>query len=58
MFRWIGRLKGDERGATAIEYGLIVALIFLVTLGALRAVAGTTVGVWTNVANKVGDAAS
>ena len=58
MFRWIGRLKADEGGATAIEYGLIVALVFLAMLGALKGVAGSTVNVWTNVANKVGNAPS
>ena len=26
---------GDERGATAIEYGLIAALVFVAAIGAL-----------------------
>lgn len=29
--------RHDEEGATAIEYGLIVALIFLAIVGAVRA---------------------
>jgi pilus assembly protein Flp/PilA len=31
------RLIADSRGATAIEYGLILALIFLTMLGAVQA---------------------
>ena len=31
----VRRFSGDESGATAIEYGLIVALIFLAILGAV-----------------------
>jgi pilus assembly protein Flp/PilA len=31
----ISRLAADERGATAIEYGLICSLIFLVVIGAI-----------------------
>jgi pilus assembly protein Flp/PilA len=30
------RLAEDERGATAIEYGLIVALVFLVAVSAVN----------------------
>ena len=29
------RFMGDERGATAIEYGLIAALVFVAAIGAL-----------------------
>jgi pilus assembly protein Flp/PilA len=32
---FIKRLYADERGATAIEYALIVSLVFLVILGAM-----------------------
>jgi pilus assembly protein Flp/PilA len=31
------RLIADSRGATAIEYGLILALVFLTMLGAVQA---------------------
>ena len=58
MFRWIGRLTGDERGATAVEYGLIVALIVLALIGGLKAVAGTTITMWNNVADKVTNTAT
>jgi pilus assembly protein Flp/PilA len=38
----------DERGATAIEYGLIIALIFLVIVGAVTSFATNA----TTVINK------
>jgi pilus assembly protein Flp/PilA len=52
MRRFLFRLRRDERGATAIEYGLIIALIFLVILSALTAFGGTSSGIF----NKAMDA--
>jgi len=49
--RFIQALLCDRHGATAIEYGLIVALIVLAILGALGDVAGKTVTMWNEVAN-------
>ena len=43
----------DERGATAVEYGLILALIFLAVAGAIQGVASVTIGMWGNVSNEV-----
>jgi pilus assembly protein Flp/PilA len=43
----------DSRGATAIEYGLIVALIVIAMIASLQGVAGQTIGMWGNVSNKV-----
>jgi pilus assembly protein Flp/PilA len=43
-------LKRDQRGATAVEYGLILALIVLAMLGALTGLANKSVGMWDNVA--------
>ena len=51
--RWI-RLWSDEGGATAIEYGLIAAMIaaFLVTaLLALSSAEANMYDAWTNAAN-------
>ena len=42
-------LLADRRGATAIEYGLIVALIALAMIGALSALGGGAGGMWTNI---------
>ena len=38
MSKFVTRLMKDESGATAIEYGLIVALIAVVIIGAVTAV--------------------
>jgi len=35
MKKFVSRLVADESGATAIEYGLIVALIAVVIIGAV-----------------------
>jgi pilus assembly protein Flp/PilA len=47
------RLTASERGATAVEYGLIIAMIVLAMIGALSDVATKTNSMWGNVANKV-----
>ena len=41
MSRFISRFLNDELGATAIEYGLIAALIAVVIIGAVSAVGRT-----------------
>jgi pilus assembly protein Flp/PilA len=46
----------DSRGATAIEYGLIVALIVIAMIASLSGVADATIGMWSNVNNKVATA--
>lgn len=43
----------DSRAATAVEYGLIVALIVIAMIASLQGVASVTVGMWGNVSNKV-----
>lgn len=43
----------DERGATAVEYGLIIALVVLALIAGLSTFASTTVGMWNDVANIV-----
>lgn len=53
MRRPTSRMLADERGATAVEYGLIVSLIVLAMLGALGRVAGTTTNLWNTVADTV-----
>ena len=46
----------DESGATAIEYGLIVALIALAIVGSLTALASATGDLWTGNEGSVTDA--
>ena len=52
MRRLLGILK-NEQGATAIEYGLILAMVFLAMLGAVNLFAETTISMWENVSNEV-----
>lgn len=49
------KLRSDKRGATAIEYGLIAALIVIAMMTALRALGGGANGMWGAMANKVVD---
>ena len=44
-------LRSDKRGATAIEYGLIAALIVIAMMGALSRLGGGAGGMWSNIAN-------
>ncbi|MFQ5970765.1 MAG: Flp family type IVb pilin [Alphaproteobacteria bacterium] len=43
----------DESGATAIEYGLIAALVSVAAIGALTALGGNLSAMFTNVSNQV-----
>lgn len=43
----IRRILSDTSGATAIEYGLIVALIALAIMGAMQSLGGGVGGMWT-----------
>jgi pilus assembly protein Flp/PilA len=47
------RLRSDKRGATAIEYGLIAALIVIAMMGGLSALSGGAGGMWTKLNNAV-----
>lgn len=46
----------DESGATAIEYGLIAALVGVAIIGGLRAFGNQTDGAWTSMSETVQDA--
>lgn len=48
-----GAVLRCRRAATAVEYGLILALIVLAMIAALIALADTTTGMWNNVSDKV-----
>lgn len=49
----LSKIVRDDRGATAVEYGLIISMIVLAMVGALRGVAGTTSNMWNYVSNQV-----
>ena len=48
-------LRSDKRGATAIEYGLIAALIAVALVASVRNLGGGADGMWGRIANKVGN---
>lgn len=50
------RLLADEGGATAVEYGLIIACIFIAVLGAFSLFAGNTTNMYNTVSNTLGGA--
>ena len=52
------RLLGDESGATAIEYGLIAALIAVACIAALQAVGNNLSTTFSTVSNTLGTANS
>ena len=43
----------DTRAASAVEYGLICAMIVLAMVAALNSVAGNTITMWGNVSETV-----
>ncbi|MET1756169.1 Flp family type IVb pilin [Novosphingobium sp. RD2P27] len=45
LMRWLR----DQRGATAVEYGLILSLIVIGLVGVLSGVAGETLKMWAFV---------
>ena len=46
-------LLADDSGATAIEYGLIAALIVIAMMGGLKTLGGGAGGMWTKLKNTV-----
>lgn len=50
------RFTASESGATAVEYGLLMALMAMALLGALSATGGGTGDKWDGVSQDVGTA--
>jgi len=53
MKRRLIKLIGNMHGATAIEYGLIVALIVIAIVVGIQSVGGGSTNIWGNMTNKV-----
>lgn len=53
MFRFLANLGRDVKGATAVEYGLILALVFLAMLGGITAFGTNAIAMWGRVSNSV-----
>ncbi len=51
MFKTIRNFVRDERGATAIEYGLIAGLVSVAAIVALQALGGSLNQIFTFVSN-------
>ncbi len=49
---FLQRLISDQRGATAVEYGLICAMIVIAMIVALQGVANSTSAQWNMISSK------
>ena len=49
MKRFLSSISRDQSGATAVEYGLILALIFLAMVGAVGTFSNEVIGVWDTI---------
>ncbi|MGU3390461.1 Flp family type IVb pilin [Sphingomonas sp. M1A8_2b] len=56
LLRALARVVRDSRGATAIEYGLILGLVVIAMIVGLTAMANSTIGMWNTVDTKVSQA--
>jgi pilus assembly protein Flp/PilA len=56
VFAILPAIIADKRGATAIEYGLILALIFLAMLGGVSAFATQVSEMYVHITEKAGEA--
>jgi pilus assembly protein Flp/PilA len=56
MQNLLSRFVRDESGVTAIEYGLIAALISVVCIGAMTVVGNQLVAVYNNIGNALAGA--
>lgn len=53
MIDILKKLYLSDKGATAVEYGLILALVALAAIVAITGVANETANTWDNVADQV-----
>jgi pilus assembly protein Flp/PilA len=56
MVQLLQKIVSDERGATAVEYGFMLALIVLAMMSALSGVADETSKLWNDVSTKTAEA--
>ena len=53
MVEFLKDLGRDTRGATAVEYGLILALIFLAMVGAVQTFGQEVIGMWNLISDTI-----
>jgi pilus assembly protein Flp/PilA len=51
MLLTLRAILADARGATAVEYALILSLIFLAMIGAVQQFSTQLIAVWDDVSN-------
>ncbi|MCP5397620.1 MAG: Flp family type IVb pilin [Sphingomonadaceae bacterium] len=56
MMHFLKRLGKDASGATAIEYGMILALVFLAIVSSVNAFGNEAISMWTTIGGKVSEA--
>lgn len=56
MTAFLRQLARDQKGATAVEYGLILALVFLAMLGAVQAFGRNAIAIWDDTSTKIVEA--
>lgn len=56
MRKLLKAIASDISGATAVEYGLILALIFLAMLVAVQNFGAVTIRMWNDVETKISQA--
>ena len=54
-FNILNDIRDDISGATAVEYGLILALLFLAMVSAVENVGTEITSTWNDVSSKVSD---
>ena len=53
---FVTKLLKDERGATAVEYGLVLVMLVIAIVSALKGVADENTGLWAVVSSKSAEA--
>ena len=56
MINFLKQIVRDTRGATAVEYGLILGLIFLAIVGSVSTFSTSTNAMWTHVSSTISTA--
>lgn len=53
MIKFLKKLYHSDKGATAVEYGLIVSLVVIACIAAFTQLSDTTINMWNRVADQV-----